>query len=116
MSVTIIPVAENFSVAPQLQPGDFADIAQRGFHSVINNRPDGEGGPDQPRDDALRAAAEAVGLAYVPLPIPSRNFGDEPVERMRSLLAVLPKPILAFCRTGTRSTALYRRAREAGGA
>lgn len=116
MSVNITPVAENFSVAPQLQPGDFADIAQRGFHSVINNRPDGEGGPDQPRDDTLRAAAEAVGLAYVPLPIPPSNFGDEPVERMRSLLAVLPKPILAFCRTGTRSTALYRRAQEAGGA
>jgi uncharacterized protein (TIGR01244 family) len=116
MSVNITPVANNFSVAPQLHPGDFADIAQRGFHSVINNRPDGEGGPDQPRDDTLRAAAEAVGLAYVPLPIPPSNFGDEPVERMRSLLAVLPKPILAFCRTGTRSTALYRRAQEAGGA
>jgi len=116
MSVNITPVAENFSVAPQLQPGDFADIAQRGFHAVINNRPDGEGGPDQPRDDALRAAAQAAGLAYVSLPVPPSNFGDEPVERMRSLLAVLPKPVLAFCRTGTRSTALYRRAQEAGGA
>jgi uncharacterized protein (TIGR01244 family) len=112
MPVNITPLAENFSVAPQLQPGDFADIAQRGFHSIINNRPDGEGGPDQPRDDVLRAAAEAVGLAYVSLPIPPSNFGDEPVERMRSLLMALPKPILAFCRTGTRSTALYRRAEQ----
>ena len=112
MSVNITPVAEDFSVAPQLQPGDFTDIARSGFHSVINNRPDGEGGPDQPRDDALRAAAEAAGLKYVSLPIPPSNFGDEPVERMRGLLAVLPKPILAFCRTGTRSTVLYRRSEQ----
>jgi uncharacterized protein (TIGR01244 family) len=110
MSVNITTVAEDFSVAPQLQASDLADIARQGFRSVINNRPDGEGGPDQPRSDELRAAAEAAGLTYAALPIPPSGFGDEPVARMRELLAALPKPVLAFCRTGTRSTTLYRRA------
>jgi len=110
MPVAITALAEDFSVAPQLQASDFADIAQRGFRAVINNRPDGEGGPDQPRNDELRAAAQAAGLTYVFLPVPPSGFGDEPVERLRALLADLPKPALAFCRSGRRSTVLYRQA------
>jgi len=110
MTVNITTVANGFSVAPQLQPNDLAEIARQGFRAVINNRPDGEGGPDQPRAEDLRAAAEAAGLAYVFLPVPPSGFGDEPVVRLRELLAELPQPVLAFCRTGTRSTSLYRRA------
>ena len=95
-------------VAPQLDPAAMAWAAQAGFKSVINNRPDFEGGPDQPTSAAMQAAATAAGLRYVHLPVqPAVQTPDE-IARFAVLLAELPKPILAFCRSGTRSAKLYR--------
>jgi uncharacterized protein (TIGR01244 family) len=110
MAVTVTPVAQGFSAAPQLAAADFAELARMGFRSVINNRPDGEAGPDQPTGEQLRAAAVAAGLAYVH--IPSAPSADDPavIEKMRAALGELPQPVLAFCRSGARSTKLYRAA------
>ncbi len=84
--------------------------AQQGFRSVINNRPDFEGGPDQPTSAAIEQAAQQAGLAYAFLPVsPAVQTADE-IARFAELLARLPKPILAFCRTGTRSGKLVRAA------
>ncbi|MEX2409088.1 MAG: sulfur transferase domain-containing protein, partial [Rhodovibrionaceae bacterium] len=55
-------IDDRFSAAGQLQPEDMAEAAAQGFKTVINNRPDGEGGPEQPSSEACRAAAEAAGL------------------------------------------------------
>jgi len=108
------PVVQQLSadvcVAPQLEPSAMAWAAQAGFKSVINNRPDFEGGPDQPTSAAMEAAALAVGLRYAYLPVaPAVQTPDE-VARFAALLAELPKPVLAFCRSGTRSGKLYRAA------
>jgi uncharacterized protein (TIGR01244 family) len=110
MTVIITPVAEGFSVAPQLHPNDLAELAHRGFRSVINNRPDGEGGPDQPTGEQMRAAAEAAGLAYAH--VPSAPTADNPIaiDQMRAALKDLPQPVLAFCRSGARSSKLFRAA------
>jgi uncharacterized protein (TIGR01244 family) len=108
MSVTVNPVAEGFSVAPQLQPSDLAELARLGFRSVINNRPDFEAGPDQPTGEQMRAAAEAAGLAYAHVPSPPSADDPAAINGMRSALKVLPQPVLAFCRSGARSTKLYR--------
>ena len=95
-------------VAPQLEAADMAWAAQAGFKSVINNRPDFEAGPDQPTHAQIAAAAEAAGLSYAFLPVdPGVQTADE-VARFKALLAELPTPILAFCRSGTRSGKLYR--------
>lgn len=89
-----------------------SQAARAGFRSVINNRPDREGGPQQPTSEALRAAAAAAGLEYAYLPvIPNQIHGDE-VERFAELVEKLPKPIVGFCRTGSRSRTLYKAARE----
>jgi uncharacterized protein (TIGR01244 family) len=97
-------------VAPQLDPGAMAWAAQAGFKSVINNRPDFEGGPDQPTSTAIQAAAEAAGLRYAHLPVQPAMQTPEEIAAFAKLLAELPKPILAFCRSGTRSGKLYRAA------
>ncbi|MFN5808281.1 MAG: beta-lactamase hydrolase domain-containing protein, partial [Burkholderiales bacterium] len=55
----------SLAVAGQLSPGDMAAIREAGFSCVINNRPDGEGGPRQPSHTEMKAAADAVGLHYV---------------------------------------------------
>jgi uncharacterized protein (TIGR01244 family) len=97
-------------VAPQLDPDAMAWAARAGFKSIVNNRPDYEGGPDQPTSALIEAAAHAAGLAYAHLPVqPALQTPDE-VARFGNLLADLPKPILAFCRSGARSGKLYRAA------
>jgi uncharacterized protein (TIGR01244 family) len=81
-----------------------------GFRSVINNRPDFEGGPSQPTSQTIQQAAEAAGLAYVFLPVQSAYQSPAEIARMHELLEQLPKPVLAFCRSGARTTNLFRAA------
>jgi uncharacterized protein (TIGR01244 family) len=101
------PIGPDLSVTPQLDPDAMAAVAEAGFHSVINNRPDFEGGPTQPTSAAIEAAARAAGLEYVHLPVAPGYQSPEEIARFGELLQTLPKPVLAFCRTGTRSTKLY---------
>ena len=107
------PLSADVCVAPQLDPSAMAWAAQQGFRSVINNRPDFEGGPDQPTSASLEAAALAAGLRYVHLPVSPAVQAPEDIARFGELLASLPTPILAFCRTGTRSGKLFHAATDA---
>jgi uncharacterized protein (TIGR01244 family) len=104
-------IAPDVCVAPQLTPNAMAQVAQAGFKSVINNRPDFEHGPDQPTSASLEAAAKAAGLEYVHLPVASGYQSPEEIEEFARLLDTLPHPVLAFCRSGTRSTKLYMAAK-----
>lgn len=106
-------IAPDVSVAPQLEPAAMAAVAAAGFRSVINNRPDFEGGPDQPTSAAVEAAAQAAGLRYAHLPVAGGYQSPEEIARFAALLAELPRPILAFCRSGARSTRLYVAASQA---
>lgn len=96
------------SVTAQLQPQDMPAIAAAGFRSIINNRPDFEGGPGQPTSAQLEAAARQAGLHYQYLPVPPAMHSLEQARSMASTVATLPSPVLAFCRSGRRSAALYR--------
>lgn len=96
------------AVAAQLRPQDMPAIAAAGFRSVINNRPDFEGGPGQPTSAELEAAARAAGLAYRYLPVPPAGHTPEQAGAMASAVEALPHPVVAFCRSGRRSAALYR--------
>ena len=97
-------------VAPQLEPAAMAWAAQNGFKSVINNRPDFEGGPSQPTSAQIEAAAKAAGLSYAFLPVNGAYQSPEEIARFGELLSQLPRPILAFCRSGARSGKLYHAA------
>jgi uncharacterized protein (TIGR01244 family) len=84
--------------------------AQTGFKSVVNNRPDFEGGPDQPTSDQMAQAAAAAGLAYAYLPVEPAEHTPEQIAGLAKLLQDLPKPVLLFCRSGNRSAMLFRAA------
>jgi uncharacterized protein (TIGR01244 family) len=113
MSLPIRPITDMFAVAPQLGPQDMQAVAEAGYRSVIINRPDGEGGPEQPASADVIAAAKEAGLAVEYQPVVSGAMTEQDVERFRQLLATLPAPVLAYCRTGTRCTHLYNAAQEA---
>ena len=103
-------LSPDLCVAGQLDPAAMAWAAQVGFKSVINNRPDFEGGPAQPTHAAMQAAAQAAGLEYVFLPVLGGYQSPEEVARFAQLMNTLPKPILAFCRSGARSGRLFQAA------
>jgi uncharacterized protein (TIGR01244 family) len=100
-------VAADVCVAPQLTPDAMAEAARRGFRSVVNNRPDFEHGPDQPTNADIEAAARAAGLEYRFLPVNGGYQSPQEIAAFAALLAELPRPILAFCRSGARSGRLY---------
>ena len=109
-SLPLRPIAPDVCVAPQLDPAAMAEAARQGFRSVVNNRPDFEGGPDQPTHAAMQAAAEAAGLLYRYLPVNGAYQSPDEIAAFGALLAELPRPLLAFCRSGARSTRLYQAA------
>jgi uncharacterized protein (TIGR01244 family) len=114
MAVPVHALSEEVSVAPQLSPNDMAALAAAGYKSVIINRPDYEGGPDQPTSEQVMAAARAAGLEVVYQPVVSGAMTQDDVVTFAQHLDSLPKPILAFCRSGTRCSVLYRAATGQG--
>ena len=114
MSIPIRSVTPSFAVAAQLAPGDLAAVAAMGFKTVINNRPDLEGGPDQPMSAAMQAAAAAAGLAYVYLPVVAGAYTPEQIQAMRDTLDSAAEPVLAYCRSGARSTQFFMLAQQLG--
>jgi len=105
----ITALSPDFSVTAQFLPEDMRAIAAAGFRSIICNRPDGEEA-GQPDAFAIREAASAAGLVVAHLPVTNRNISPADAHAMHSALARLPAPILAYCRTGARSSAMYEAA------
>lgn len=108
-------IDERISVSPQIGIDDVARIKAAGFVAIINNRPDGED-PTQPPGAAIAEAAAAAGLRYVAIPLGRDGIRDELVEATRQAVDGVAGPVLAYCRSGTRSTTLWalsRAGREA---
>jgi uncharacterized protein (TIGR01244 family) len=112
-SLPLRPVADDVCVAPQLTPEAMAELARLGFRSVVNNRPDFEHGPDQPTSAAIEEAARAAGLEYRFLPVNGGYQSPEEIAAFAKMLDELPRPMLAFCRSGARSTKLFLLATQA---
>jgi uncharacterized protein (TIGR01244 family) len=108
MTLPISCYNNQFGTLGQIDPSHLAEIARQGYKSVINNRPDFEGGPDQPTNAEIQAQAEALGLSYAYLPVIAGAITRDQVAKMAELLETMPEPILAFCRSGSRSTNLYQ--------
>jgi uncharacterized protein (TIGR01244 family) len=107
-------VTEDFAVAPQILPEDMADVAARGFKLVVNNRPDAES-PDQPSSSRMAAAAADAGLDYLHIPVVGGPRPDQ-VEALHQALNRAEGPVLAFCRSGTRSIVTWSIGQAAAGA
>lgn len=107
-------IDEKISVAPQIAPEDVAAIAAAGFRGIVNNRPEGEE-LSQPTGDAVRAAAEAAGLSYAAIPVTHAGFSATQVEAMARALEAADGPVLAYCRSGTRSCNLWALAEASRG-
>lgn len=107
-------LSDNVAAAGQIAPSDVSAIAAHGFKSIINNRPDGEGGAAQPTSAELQQAAESAGLRYFHLPVVSGQLTPQQVQEMAGHLKAAPTPVFAFCRSGARTEHLFRLATQPG--
>ncbi len=99
-------VNSGISVSPQVEVADLEAISEMGFKSIICNRPDGEGA-DQPVFDEIYARAQKLGLNCHYQPVTSGKITDKEVADFGELFESLPKPVLAYCRSGMRSMTLW---------
>ena len=100
------PISPFFTVSPQLSPADVGVAASAGFKAIINNRPDQEG-EDQPSSAEIEAAAAASGMDYRHIPVTGGQISDADIDAFTRAMAEVTGPVLAFCRTGTRSATLW---------
>lgn len=99
-------ITDDFLAAPQLSADEFAEAAKAGVTVVINNRPDGEEPSQIPTAEAAELAAKA-GLVYHHIPVVSGELTVEAVEAFAEAIGSADGPVLAYCRSGTRSTTLW---------
>ncbi|QBF30226.1 bifunctional protein tyrosine phosphatase family protein/NAD(P)/FAD-dependent oxidoreductase [Thalassococcus sp. S3] len=105
-------ISSKIAVSPQITAEDVAKVAAKGYRAIICNRPDGEGA-DQPSFEEIEAAAKAAGVEARYVPVQSGMVKDADVAAFDDALNAVPRPVLAYCRTGTRSATLWS-LRESG--
>lgn len=106
--MNVMPLTENYSVTAQISIDDISEIAAAGFKSIICNRPDQESA-DQTDFAAIAAAAQAAGLQTAYIPITGMPSPEQTAD-MAQALTNLPAPVLAYCRTGNRSSIIFNAA------
>lgn len=115
MSFRPVVLNADFAVAGQITRADLEHIAALGFKTVINNRPDGEGGPSQPSSGELEDEARRLGLAYRYVPVSPRGLDPAAIANFARAIEDAPRPVLAFCRSGARSHAIIQFVAGPGG-
>lgn len=105
-------MSEHVGFAGQIEPEQVSQVAEKGFKSIINNRPDMEGGAEQPTSAQIEEAARNSGLDYVYQPVVAGQITEIDVRTFANHFNELPKPVLMFCRTGNRSNNLYQLAKQ----
>ena len=99
-------LTDNIYASPQITLEDVAEAAAMGVKLIINNRPEGES-DDQGPGAEIEAAARAAGIDYVAIPVTHAGFSEPQVVAMAKALDGADGPVLAYCRSGTRSTLLW---------
>jgi len=107
-------VTEGVFASPQIGVAEVREAAAMGVTLVINNRPEGES-DDQTPGAEIEAAARAAGLDYRAIPVTHAGFSEGQVQAMAEALAESEGAVLAYCRSGTRSTLLWALAEASRG-
>ena len=107
-------LTERVFASSQIGFAEVAEAAAQGVALIINNRPEDES-DDQVPGAEIEAAAHAAGMDYVAIPVTHAGFSEWQMEAMAKALAEAPGPVLAYCRSGTRSTLLWALAEASRG-
>lgn len=99
-------LSDVFSVSPQIEISDLSAIWDAGFRTVICNRPDNEDA-GQPMVADVEAAARQMGFEFSHISVDFHGPSMQHVTDTRRVLADLPSPVFAYCRSGTRCTVIW---------
>lgn len=99
-------ITPTFAVSPQINPEDIQTLADLGYRAIIDNRPNAEAGPAHD-SDAMAEAAKAAGIEFRYLPYNPGMLTIELADAFDAAIAELDGPVLAYCRSGTRSSHLW---------
>ena len=99
-------IDDTLSVASQPTLAEIEALKDAGVTALINNRPDGEE-PGQPGTATEAVAAASAGLAYHHLPVTGPTLGRAEIDAFRAAVKAAPGPVVAHCRSGTRSLTLH---------
>lgn len=105
--MTIYKLTENCSVAGQIQPADVQALQDNGFATIVCNRPDDED-HGQPTATAIKTECDTLGVVFHHLPISNAGISAEMVKRFQEIVAASSGPVLAYCRSGQRSSVLWQ--------
>lgn len=108
------PLSPDFAVAPQISLSDVVAARDAGYVLIVNNRPDGED-ISAPQGGDMAAAAADAGLGYVAIPVGHAGFSHPQLDALDAALASADGPVLAYCRSGTRSAHLWALTRARAG-
>jgi uncharacterized protein (TIGR01244 family) len=100
------PLTNEIFVTGQIDTDAVAEAREAGVTLIVNNRPEDES-PDQVSGAAIEAAARAAGLDYVAIPVTHAGFSEPQVDAMVAALDGAEGKVLAYCRSGARSTNLW---------
>jgi sulfide:quinone oxidoreductase len=109
MPSSLPPLAElapGLSATGKLDRADIEALAAAGVRTIINNRPDDEDPGQLPAADA-RKLAEAHGIAYHHIPVTAATLARADVDAFADVLKAAAQPVVAHCRSGTRTTLLW---------
>jgi uncharacterized protein (TIGR01244 family) len=104
--MNFVKLSDSLAVCAQIQPEDIAGVAAAGYKVLVNNRPDGEQ-PGQPTNAEMAALAAEAGLEYCYMPVGHADFPGADFEAFSQLMDNPEKPVLAYCRSGTRCANLW---------
>jgi len=104
--MNITTVTDAYAVSPQIQLSDIEEIAKKGFKSIICNRPDEEEGAVP--QEQIRQHAEKCGHGFYYLPVAGTGIEASQPEELARMLGQLEAPVLAYCRSGNRSTKIFQ--------
>lgn len=107
-------LTDGIFASPQIGLADVAEAKNLGITLIVNNRPEGES-DDQVAGDAIADAARRAGIAYIAIPVTHAGFSESQVRSMAQALQEAEGPVLAYCRSGTRSTLLWALAAASDG-
>ncbi len=104
--MTFKSLTDSMFVFGQIDDELIREAYEQGIRVLINNRPDGEM-IGQPKSVDLERAAKALGMIYFYLPVIGGQLNMDTVEAFIEALNEADGPVLAFCRSGTRSTNVW---------
>ena len=102
----ITTISEKLSVSSQLSREELSSLHRSGFKTLINNRPDGEDA-DQPGNQVECDATRQCNLSYAFIPVTMNTITEADIRAFQKVVRESEGPVLAHCKTGTRSLSLH---------